>query len=110
MDVETHQPKWQISLGWPVIDAQFVGSKFLVISAGNGYRNLLAGIDQATGQILWSQPNREVVSNFVVADGKVYALTMDSALVPDPPLEDWPHGFSIKRLTPIGGINTGAGG
>jgi outer membrane protein assembly factor BamB len=81
MDIETRQPVWQISLGWPVKDAQSVNSKVLVVSAGNNYRNLLAGIDQTTGRILWSQPNREVVSNFVVANGKVYALIMDSALV-----------------------------
>lgn len=80
-DIATHQPVWQISLGWPVRDAQSVSSKELVVAAGNGYRNLLAGIDEATGQVLWSQASRGVVSNFVVADGKVYALTMDSALV-----------------------------
>ncbi len=81
MDIETRQPVWQISLGWPVKDVQSVNSKVLVVSAGSGYRNLLAGVDQSTGQKLWSQPNREVISNFIVADGKVYALTMDSALV-----------------------------
>ncbi len=81
VDIETHQPVWQISLGWPAREAQSVNSKVLVVSAGNGYRNLLAGIDQETGQILWKQPDREIVSNLLVSDGKVYALTVDSALV-----------------------------
>lgn len=81
VDVETHQPVWQISLGWPVREAQSVNPKVLVVSAGNGYRNLLAGIDQETGQILWKQHHREIVSNLLVADGKIYTLNMDSALI-----------------------------
>lgn len=81
IDTETHQPAWQVNLGWPVEEVQSVNSKIIVASAGNSYRNLLAGIDQSTGQILWSQPKREVVSNFVVAGEKVYALAMNSALV-----------------------------
>lgn len=94
VDVETHQPVWQISLGWPVREAQSVNPKVLVLSAGNGYRNLLAGIDQETGQILWKQPNREIVSNLLVADGKIYALTMDSSLVQYDPVT----GNEISRM------------
>jgi hypothetical protein len=80
-DIETHRPVWQISLGWPMRDAQLVDSRVMVVSAGNGYRNLLAGIDQTSGQILWSQPDRDIVSNFVVVNGAVYALTANSAMV-----------------------------
>jgi outer membrane protein assembly factor BamB len=94
MDIETHQPAWQISLGWPVGEAQSVNPKVLVLSAGNGYRNLLAGIDQETGQILWKQHNREIVSNLLVADGKIYALTMDSSLVQYDPVT----GNEISRM------------
>jgi outer membrane protein assembly factor BamB len=79
MDRQTNQRLWQIQPGWPATGVS-IGSKILVLLAGS-HLNSLIGIDQATGKELWRVSDRAVLSNFIVFDDNIYAITSDVALV-----------------------------
>jgi outer membrane protein assembly factor BamB len=104
MDRQTNQRLWQIEPGWPATGVS-IGSKVLVLSVGSNL-NLLIGIDQATGKELWRISDQAALSNFIVFDGKIYAITSDVALTAYDPTT----GREVGRMKFSGGsfdINAG---
>jgi outer membrane protein assembly factor BamB len=104
MDRQTNQRLWQIQPGWPATGVS-IGSKILVLSVGS-HLNSLVGIDQATGKELWQVSDQAALSNFIVFDGRIYAITSDVALTAYDPMT----GREIGRMKFSGGsfnINSG---
>ncbi len=77
-DRQTNQRLWQIKPGGAATGVS-IDDKILVLSVGS-HLNFLVGIDQATGKELWHISDHGALSNFVVFDGKIYAITSDVAL------------------------------
>ncbi len=104
LDRQTNKRLWQIQPGWPATGVS-IDSKILVLSVGTNL-NLLIGIDQATGKELWRISDQAVLSNFIVFEGKIYAITSDVALTAYDPTT----GHKIGQMKFSGGpfdINAG---
>jgi outer membrane protein assembly factor BamB len=104
MDRRTNQRLWRIEPGWPATGVS-IDSKVLVLSVGANLNSLI-GIDQTTGKELWRISDQAALSNFIVFDGKIYAITSDVALTAYDPIT----GRKVGQMKFSGGsfdINSG---